>query len=129
MSWTYSCPHCHAMLNPDETIVLIARQGSERLLVGFHPKPGNYKVYMPPGVEVEEGSRWDFFCPVCQRDLVSELADELCAVDITTEHESHRVFFSRVAGTKATFVVSAEGLQGQHGKDVEKHSLDLLGTL
>lgn len=121
MSWTYSCPHCHAMLNPDETISLVAECESTRLLVGFHPQPGNYKVYVPPGVKIEVGSKWSFYCPVCHHDLVSELADELCAVDLTSESETHRVFFSRIAGVKATFVVSAEGLRESHGSDTERY--------
>jgi len=121
MSWTYSCPHCHAMLNPDETISLVAEHGSTRVLVGFHPEPGNYKVYVPPGVAIEEGSRWTFRCPVCHHDLESELAAELCAVDLTSPRETHRVFFSRIAGVHATFVVSAEGLREVHGEDAARY--------
>jgi hypothetical protein len=109
------------MLNPDETISLVAEHESTRLLVGFHPQPGNYKVYVPPGITIEEGSCWSFYCPVCHEDLKSELADELCAVDLTSQTETHRVFFSRVAGVHATFVVSAEGLRESHGGDTSRY--------
>ena len=111
MSWSYSCPHCGGMLNPHETIILI----------GFHPEPGNYVVYLPPGVEAEMGSRWSFFCPVCHGDLASNLADNLCAVDLHTSDESHRVFFSCIAGDQATFVVSADGLKERHGTHADRY--------
>ncbi len=120
MRWTYSCPHCHSMLNPDETIILLGSSGGQRMLVGFHPKPGNYELYLPPGVKLEEGTTWSFWCPVCQSNLQTSFAENLCAIDIDTEAESHRVFFSRIAGEHATFVAVSEGLREKHGPDSAK---------
>ncbi len=73
MRWTYACPHCEAMLNPDETVVLIGECGPHRILIGFHPEPGNYRAFFPPEFELQEGSMWDFSCPVCDRSLVAGL--------------------------------------------------------
>ena len=128
MSWNYFCPHCSAGLNPDETIILIGECGGRRTLVGFHREPGDYRSYVPPEVVVVPGSRWDFACPVCQQSLASKIEGGLCAIDGLREGMRHRVYFSPVAGEQATFLVSAEGIR-QHGKDAEKHSLDLLGDL
>ena len=114
------------MLNPDETIVLLAEHAGVRVLIGLHPQPGNYEAYLPPGLEPEVGSLWDFFCPVCQRSLVTAVAPDRCALDVRIEGAKHRVYFSRRAGEQATFVVSAEGLLARHGSDAGKHSLDLL---
>ena len=129
MQWSYSCPHCSAGLNPDETIILIGEHGGSRALVGFHPQPGNYQAYLPPGLEVEQGTTWSFYCPVCQQSLVTEVSPRLCALDMVQGEIRHRVYFARVAGEQATFVVSAEGLLERHGKDAEKHSLDLLNMI
>ena len=71
MSWSYACPWCGAMLNPDKTIILTAAQGDRRVLIGFHPEPGNYELFLPPDVTIEEGDHWDFFCPVCRENLVT----------------------------------------------------------
>lgn len=129
MRWSYSCPHCGAGLNPDETIILVGEHGETRMMVGFHPQPGNYRAHLPPGVEVEHGSTWSFFCPVCRASLVTEVSESLCALDMHTEGTRHRVYFSRIAGEQATFVVSAEALVERHGSDAEKHSLDLLDLM
>ncbi len=128
MRWTYSCPKCRAMLNPDETVVLVGECGSRRILVGFHPQPGSYRAYLPPGFAMEEGSTWDFHCPVCGQNLFSEIAPELCALDMATQGVRHRLFFSRTAGERATFVVSAEGLQ-THGEHADRHSPEMLDLL
>ena len=125
MRWIYACPQCDAMLNPDETVVLIGECGPHRVLMGFHPEPGNYRVYLPPGVELEEGSLWEFSCPVCSQSLMMEFAPELCALDLATQGVRHRLFFSRTAGQHATFIITAEGMKS-HGPDADRHSLQLL---
>jgi hypothetical protein len=121
MNWTYSCPHCRSVLNPDQAIILLAVRNERYCLVGFHPQPGNYEVYLPPEVEMPAGSRWGFSCPVCRRGLTSELSDDLCALDMTSGGDPHRVYFSRIAGEQATFVVSAEGLLTDHGIHTDRH--------
>lgn len=126
MNWSYSCPHCSAGLNPDETIVLVGECGDLRVLVGLHPEPGNYQAYLPTNLEVEPGSTWSFYCPVCSRSLESAQSERFCAIDGPLGGPKHRVYFSRVAGEQATFVVTAEQIHERHGSDAEKHALDLL---
>lgn len=121
MKWTYSCPHCNAMLNPQDAIILLARHEGQVWLVGLHPEPGQYEIFVPPGVDVVPGDQWNFSCPVCTAELTTDFSDALCAVDIHTDDEDHRVFFSRIAGEQATFIVSAEGLHSVHGKDIEAY--------
>ena len=126
MSWSYSCPHCAVGLNPDETIVLVGEFADQRVLVGLHPEPGNYQAFLPPGFDVKPGSTWNFYCPVCTQSLATTQSDRFCAVDGPHGGPKHRVYFSRVAGEQATFVVTAEGTHERLGRDVGKHTLDLL---
>lgn len=125
----YSCPSCHAGLNPDNTIMLVGEHGGDRSLVGFHPEPGNYEVFSPPDVEVPHGSRWDFFCPVCHANLALAPDEPFCVIDGIYDGITHRVYFSRVAGDQATFVVGDEGHVEPHGSDADRHKLDLLGLV
>ena len=115
MDCRYSCPHCDAVLNPEERVVLRAEHDGRSFLVGLHPQLGNYEVELPSGETMEPGTRWDFVCPVCEKSLVSELSEDLCTLVVRTTGEVHRVYFSRVAGEEATFVVSAEGLLKDYG--------------
>ncbi len=126
MDWVYSCPHCGAPLNPEGRVVLRASSEGRSLLVGLHPQPGNYEVELPPGEVMATGSRWEFACPVCERSLVSELSDDLCALDMQTSSGTHRVYFSRTAGEEATFVVSAEGLIKDYGIHTDRYLENLV---
>jgi hypothetical protein len=121
LSWTYSCPACSAMLNPDQSIILVGEHGAVRALVGFHPEPGNFEVYLPPGVAPEAGTRWSFYCPVCHHDLAAGGNTNLCALLLHAGGRQSRLLFSRVAGDQATFVVSDQGVEARHGRDVEKY--------
>ena len=125
MKWSYTCPHCRGVLNREETIMLNASCGEEQIIIGFHPTPGNYRISLPPGYEIEPGSRWDFSCPSCRKSLISDLSPDLCCLDMVTKDRRHRVYFSRVAGEHATFVISAEGIE-RHGEHADRHSLELL---
>jgi hypothetical protein len=121
MHWTYCCPHCREILNPDQTVILVAELEDRRFLAGLHPEPGNYHMHLPPDVEMPAGTRWDFSCPVCRESLTTDLSEDLCALDMRTGGQPHRVYFSRVAGEQATFVVTAEGLLADHGIHTDRY--------
>lgn len=128
MPMVYSCPHCRGVLNPADTIILVARHGGDRILMGFHPTPGDYRISLPPGCTVEPGSRWDFHCPLCRENLVADIAPDLCCLEMVSQEIRHRVYFSRTAGEHATFVISAEGIE-RHGEHADRHSLEILGQV
>jgi hypothetical protein len=125
MDLSYRCPHCRSVLNRDATIILSASCGDEQIMIGFHPKPGNYEVLLPPGFELEPGSLWAFSCPACSKSLESDQSSQLCCLDMVANNERRRVYFSRVAGERATFVISAEGIE-RHGEHASLHSLEIL---
>jgi hypothetical protein len=126
MNTNFFCPHCQAMLNPESAIILLASNAGKRMLLGLHPEPGNYEVYLPDGVVVERGSVWDFACPVCHNDLAAAGQPNLCALDLKGPNESHKVFFSRVAGEHATYVVNSGGVVKQLGDAAKTYSLSTL---
>jgi hypothetical protein len=121
MRWKYSCPHCQALLNPDQSIMLLAEFEGRRFLAGLHPQPGNYQVHLPPDVEFVAGERWSLFCPVCREPLTTQLSEDLCALDMHTDGDQHRVYFSRVVGEQATFVVTAEGMLSDYGIHTDRY--------
>ena len=119
MKWTYACPHCDAVLNPADAIILRGEYCEMCILIGFRPEPGNYNLFLPPGVEIHPGERWSFFCPVCGKTMTAESDDKLCSLSVQTHETWRTVLFSRIAGEQATFVVSATRLEEQHGPDAD----------
>jgi len=121
MSWLYICPHCNARLNPNKTLILLAEHEERRMLVGFHPEPGNYEIYFPPDTDLKEGQFWDFFCPVCGVNLAIPENDRMCAVLMLEPGVSRRVVFSRVAGEHATEIVYDQELEHRYRENTEAY--------
>ncbi len=121
MSWEYSCPKCEAMLNPGSAIILTASHKKTRILIGMHPQPGKYEIFLPPNVSCEDGSKWDFSCPLCQEDLKTKDDGNLCELGLLVDGESMRIIFSRIAGEHATFILHEDVVKEKHGEDVDRY--------
>lgn len=124
--WTYACPFCDAKLNPERAVILVGEQGEQRVLIGFHPEPGNYELYLPPEVTLREGDHWDFFCPVCRENLVNGALKDMCELRMRAGETEQRIFFSRIAGEHATFILSGRQIREAHGPDVERYRAQLM---
>lgn len=122
MTWIYSCTGCGSVVNPGgQMVVLVGLFGGAQMLLGFSPEPGDYTLYLPPGAELEHGDTWTFHCPVCHGSLVSDLNENLCALDLDDDGVKKRVLFSRIAGEHATFVISGETEAIAHGDDADEY--------
>lgn len=116
-TWHYHCTRCHAMLNPGGIVTLVAMKGGTQLLVGFHPEPGNYELYTPPGTAFEHGSRWSFHCPVCHGSAASERHANLCELIQYEDGVRKTLLFSRIAGERATYVLREDRSPARLGPD------------
>ncbi len=121
MSWEYSCPKCQAMLNPGCEVILAASSGETNVLIGMHPQPGKYEIFLPPNVSCEEGTEWNFSCPLCQESLRTNEDTNLCELGLFVDGESLRILFSRIAGEHATFVLHEEKVRQKHGEDADRY--------
>ena len=124
MSWEYSCPACHCMLNPGNMVILIASHGGTRSMIGLHPQPGKYEVFLPPGVMAKDGETWSFDCPMCHESLLTREDSNLCELVLTVENEPLRILFSRISGEHATFILHPDtlDLKEEHGEDAQRYT-------
>ena len=120
MSWSYSCPDCLSTLNPHRDVVLVAARGDVKVLLQFHPKPGDYDLYKPDDLELVPGEAWSFFCPVCRANLAVEEGGEFCRLLLRSGGRSRELLFSRVAGKRATFVLAEGKVEERHGSEAEE---------
>ena len=121
MSWEYSCPKCQAMLNPGSAIILKASHKEMRILIGMHPQPGKYEIFLPPNVSCEDGTKWDFFCPLCQEDLRTKEDGNLSELGLMVDGKPLRIVFSRIAGEHATFILHEDVVKERLGEDVDRY--------
>jgi hypothetical protein len=109
------------MLNPDRAVILAMSRGDMECLVGLHPQPGKYEVYLPPRVYTEDGTRWNFSCPMCKRPLATAEDPNLCELELKVDGAPVRILFSSVAGEHATFVMHDDTRQDAYGEDSARY--------
>ena len=109
MSRTYLCAACKAVLNPEHAVILRATDEGRQMLLGLHPEPGNYALYIPDGSELPPGSVWHLSCPLCGAELRLGPNGDLCLLHVEDAGQEKQVWFSPRVGQRLTFVVSIDG--------------------
>jgi len=117
MKRTYTCPACKGVLNPEHAIILRATDEGRQMLLGLHPEPGNYELFIPDGSELPPGSVWALACPLCDAKLRLGASGRLCMVHMDEGGKTREVWFSPKAGSKVTFVVNVDGEIQRFGDD------------
>ena len=118
----YSCPKCGAVLNPSGAVTLIASRAGVRVLFGFHPEPGNYQLFLPPGVDIPDGTEWEFSCPMCWASLACPEHRKLAELAQIVGSERRRLLFSRTAGERATYVLCGDdSVIESHGEHADRY--------
>lgn len=122
MATDFKCPHCLSLLNVGENVVFSTRNswGKQGLII-LHPDLGNYKVIKHPEFEVMPGELLEFYCPFCNKQLLSErnfnLAKILMNDDKGLVCEIH---FSRIAGQHSTYKIIGDNVE-IFGKDASEY--------
>jgi hypothetical protein len=116
MKRTYTCPHCHGVLNPGTKIVLRGERAGKTALILLSPKPGNYDAVVPEGFPLKEKDKVDFFCPLCRKNLVAPREASMARLAFQLGAFSGFVAFSRVYGKHSTYVITEESVKsyGEH---------------
>ncbi len=125
MKITFACPHCQSVLNPSVKILLGVKYKKKQGLILLSPQPGNYKMICDASVSaaLKPGSTLNFFCPVCSTDLVSPSNEKFSQLDIVDpNNQIRKVEFSRVFGTRATFIIDGDDVT-PYGDDVDESGM------
>jgi hypothetical protein len=118
MKADYLCPHCRGLLNAGDYIVFSSRtnKGGHGIIM-LHPEVGNYTVAKHPMFEYEKGERLLFYCPMCNKELASDVHENLAKIILVDEEKKEfDIHFSRVAGEQSTFKIIGEHVEvfGEH---------------
>ena len=121
MKNVYSCPHCHAVLNPSVKILLVMGCSRKKGLILLSPQPGNFKYICDPKMEdcLSEGSAVKFSCTVCAADLTSPQNKNFSRLHLLSPGNKPKlVEFSRLYGKHATFIISEQEITA-FGEDID----------
>ena len=117
----FKCPHCLNLLNVGYNVVFSTRNswGKQGLII-LHPELGNYAVIKHPDFEVLDGELLEFYCPFCNKQLLSERNANLAKILMNDSNGiEYEVHFSRISGQHATYMIVGDSVDifGENATD------------
>ncbi len=108
----FVCPKCKGHLRVGDHIIFKVKNSEKNsALLLLSPQIGNYSSFKHPSFEFRKGEILDFFCPLCNGSLKSDIHKNLALVLMKDEEEkSYVVYFSQVAGEHSTYEVDGDAI-------------------
>lgn len=108
----FLCPRCLGHIRVGDHIIFkVKNTGKHSGLLLLSPHIGNYTSVKHPSFEFDEGETLEYFCPLCNVSLISDIHENLVHVilqDVTGK--SNDVYFSRIVGEHSTFSTEGEAV-------------------
>ncbi|MGM0497906.1 MAG: hypothetical protein ACQESJ_08315 [Bacteroidota bacterium] len=114
----FFCPKCQSFLNIEDNLIFAVKaENGKTGLITLSPEIGNYSVKTNPYFEIEKGMKYEFYCPVCGKELASEVNENLTHLRmVDEENHEYEVMFSKIAGEKSTYTLIGENVK-MYGED------------
>ena len=114
----FICPKCQGHLRvADHIIFKVKNKKKQTALLLLNTQIGNYTSVKHPGFIIEPGERLDFFCPLCNAPINSDIHENLARVLMKDEQgDYYEVYFSEISGEHITYTTSGDKLhvEGEH---------------
>jgi hypothetical protein len=108
----FLCPECRGhILVGDHLIIKVKNRKKQTGLLLLSPQIGNYTSVRHPSLEIQTGETMEFFCPICNASLTSDIHKNLAHVILNDETgKSNDVYFSQIVGEYSTFETDGDAL-------------------
>lgn len=115
--YDFHCPHCNAILNPGENVILKTRRTNGEIgEIKMSTSLGNYSYEHTPQVQFDKGEMVDFICTSCDKEVNSSEFKSYALLKMRVdENIVFDVLFSRVAGIHKTYLVTEDGIESYTG--------------
>jgi len=125
----FLCPKCREHLRVSDHIIFKVRNSKKQsALLLLSPQTGNYTSHKHRSFEVQEGESLEFYCPLCNASLISDIHKNLANVLLLDDTgKNHNVFFSRIFGEHSTFETDDESVNIK-GEDAGRYTYFKIGT-
>ena len=124
----FLCPKCKGHLRVGDHIIFKVKNDEKKdALLFLSPQIGNYTSIKHPSYKVKDGEFLEFFCPLCNASLKSDIHKNLALVLMKDEEEkSYAVYFSQVAGEHSTYETDGDSVH-MEGEDAGRYTYFKIG--
>jgi predicted RNA-binding Zn-ribbon protein involved in translation (DUF1610 family) len=124
----FLCPKCDGNIRVgDQVILKVKTHRKQAGLILLSPHIGNYTSIKHPTFIIEKDDYLEFYCPICNGSLESDIHQNLAHVILCDESgKCNDVYFSRVAGEHSTFTTDGDSVHVA-GEDAGKYTYFKIG--
>ena len=124
----FLCPKCREHLRVGDYIIFKVKNSKKKLtLMLLNPQIGNYSSIKHPSFEYQKGEYLEFYCPLCNIPLMSDIHKNLAHVILRdATGKEYDIYFSQVAGEHSTFETDGDSLRSS-GEDAGRYTYFKIG--
>ena len=124
----FLCPKCREHIRVGDNIIFKVKNSKRQSgVLLLSPQIGNYTSVKHPSFEIQAGEYLDFFCPLCNASLMSDIHKNLARViQCDKSGKNNDVYFSQIVGEHSTFETDGESVHIA-GEDAGKYTYFKIG--
>lgn len=124
----FICPKCRGHLRLGKHLIFKVRNSVKQdALLLLNPQIGNYTSLKHPSFGLSEGEFLDFYCPLCNSPLKSDIHENLAHVIMEDKDgNSYDVYFSQISGEHSTFKTKGDSVHFA-GEDAGRYTYFKIG--
>ena len=124
----FLCPKCMGQIRVGDQIIFKVKNNKKQSgLVLLSPQIGNFTSMKHPSFEIYTGDPMEFFCPLCNASLISDIHKNLAHVILHDESgKNNDVYFSQIVGEFSTFETDGESVHAE-GADAGRYTYFKIG--
>ena len=124
----FLCPKCMGHIRVGDNIIFKVRNNRKQSgILLLNPHIGNYSSVKHPSFEMHSGEFLEFYCPLCNTSLISDIHKNLAHVILQDENgKSNDVYFSQIVGEHSTFETDGESVHIE-GADAGRYTYFKIG--
>jgi len=126
--YDFLCPKCDEHLRVGENIIFKVKNSKKQsALLLLNPQIGNYTSVKHPSFEIQSGEYIDYYCPLCNAPLISDIHPNLAHVILKDDTgKRNDVYFSQIVGEHSTFATDGESVHVA-GEDAGRYTYFKIG--
>jgi hypothetical protein len=124
----FFCPRCKDQIRVGEHLIFkVKNRAKQSALLLLSPQIGNYASIKHPSFEIKKGEPLEFYCPICNGALKSDIHQNLAYVIMKDESGKYfEVYFSQIEGEHSTFETDGESVH-RAGEDAGRYTYFKIG--